>query len=207
MESGKTELAELIACPSCYLLLRRAAPEPGEVARCPRCRGTLARGRRRSIDRSLALATGALICLVVALCCPLLHLASEGRSNSSTIVDGAIALAGEGSPALAILVFGASVAVPLLRLSGLIALLVPLRLGHRPAFLPATYRRLEGLAPWAMLEVYLLGLLVAFVKLGDVADVAAGTALYAFVAFIFLATATQASLDPHLVFGTREEPS
>lgn len=204
MESGAAGLAGLIACRSCDLLVRRAAPAAGRVARCPRCRSTLARGRRASIDHCLALSIAALVCLGIALTTPLLHLASEGRHSSSTIVDGALSLGASGYLALALLVFAASVAIPVMRVVGLIAVLVPLRLGHRPRVLPHAYRHLESLAPWAMLEVYLLGLLVAFVKLGDVADVAPGTALYAFVGFIALATLIQSWLDPHEVFGLAE---
>lgn len=195
-----SELAHLVACGSCDLLLQRAALMPGHVSRCPRCRETLARGRRDPIDRSLALALGGLVCLVIAHSSPLLHLSIEGRSHASTIADGARSLAAEGRVPLALFVFAASVVLPLIRLAGLVAILVPLRLGHHPAFVPVAYRRLEQLAPWAMLEVYLLGLLVAFVKLEDLAHVAPGTAFYGFVALIALAAATSSALDPSVVF-------
>ena len=93
-----------------------------------------------------------------------------------------------------------AILAPLAKLLGMVYVLLPLRLGHRPWALGASYRWLERLHPWAMAEVYMLGVLVAFVKLSQMADIEFSLAFYAFVALIVLSSAANAALDPREVW-------
>ncbi len=101
--------------------------------------------------------------------------------------------------------FGLSFLVPLLRITGMLYILVPLRFGRRPWALAPAFRHLETFMPWAMVEVYMLGILVAIVKLSDFATLELGVAVYAFAALIVLMAATAVTLDPREIWNKVSE--
>jgi len=198
--------APLIACHDCDLLLRPQRLAPGESARCPRCGAVLARGKRDALDRTLALTLAALFCFALANLYPFMTFSLEGRMQENTLMSGVISLARDGLLPLAALIFAASIGVPLLKVLGLLYVLLPIKLGRRPWNLGLSYRVLEFLQPWGMLEVYMLGVLVAITKLSGMATIEMGTAFYAFVALIVLTTAASSSMDPRVVW-ERLEPA
>ncbi len=190
----------LIACPDCDLLHALPRLEPGQKARCQRCDAILAESRRNALDRTLALALAGLVLFVPANIYPLLRLSLEGRAQDMTIFSGALALWEQGLHPLAVFVFAVSIAVPALRLLALLTLLMPLRLGRTPRRLAHMHRLTDFLKPWGMLEVYLLGVIVAFVKLADLATVILGPAFFCFVGLILCTTAASACFDPRLLW-------
>jgi len=196
-----TNAAALIACHECDALLRERPLRPGSQARCPRCGGVLQRGRRNSIDRTLALVMAGLVLFTLANVYPFMTFRLEGREQQSSLVDGAITLWREGLPELGVLVFMTSVGFPLLELLGLLYVLLPLRLGQPPArhFGPV-FRAILAIGPWGMLEVYMLGVLVAIVKLSEMATLTPGIAFWSFCGLIVATTAANAALDPITVW-------
>lgn len=198
----------LIGCPDCGRLYR--APQPNAhrgrrgprfgAARCRRCGATLFRLGRDSIERALGLNAAALIFLVLANSFPLLSFRLEGREQDNTLVSGVFELYRQGLWPLAALVFAVSIAIPLVKLCASVAVLAPLNAGRSPRHGRALFRFVETLHPWAMTEVYLLGLLVAYVKLSDIATVGLGVALFAFVALIVAMIAAEAVLEPRAVW-------
>lgn len=198
--------AALIACHDCDLLLRPQRLAAGECACCPRCGAALARGKRDALDRTLALTLAALVCFALANLYPFMTFSFEGRLQENTLMSGVISLARDGLYPLAALIFAASIGVPLVKIAGLLYVLLPLKLGRRPWNLGLSYRLLEFLHPWGMLEVYMLGVLVAITKLSGMATIALGTAFYAFVALILLTTAASSTMDPRVVW-ERLEPA
>ena len=203
--SQRIDSRGLVACHECDRLHRKPLPGGGQVASCSQCGCTLARGRHRAVDRTLALSIAGLACLIVANLFPFIAFDFEGRSQSTTIFAGVTALAAEGLYGVAALIFVAAIGAPLLKLVGMIYVLLPLRFGKRPYGLATSYRWLERLHPWAMAEVYLLGVLVAFVKLSDMARVELAVAFYAFCALILLSTAANATMDPREVWSQLED--
>ncbi|MBF0128134.1 MAG: paraquat-inducible protein A, partial [Magnetococcales bacterium] len=123
-----------------------------------------------------------------------------GRSQGSTLMGGVEALAGEGMWDLVALVFGTSMLFPFLLLAGLCHILLPLKFGRLPWRMALILRLVNGVTPWAMMGVYLLGVLVAYVKLIAMATVVPGVALYAFFGLILATSAARASLDPRVVW-------
>jgi paraquat-inducible protein A len=194
--------AELVACHACALVHRLPAPmRDGNVAVCTRCGTELYRRVDRSVDRALACHLGALVLFYVANAYPIMVMAVEGRARAATIAEGAVSLWREGMPFVAAVVLLAGTLVPLAKILGGLYALVPVRLGlHHPPALPLVFRWTLRARPWAMMEVYLLGLIVAYVKLGDTATVEIGVAALAFVALILTLVAADANLEPHAVW-------
>jgi paraquat-inducible protein A len=190
----------MIACHECGTVQRlRALPEGG-AARCPRCGATLYRERRESIEHALMLAVAALILFAIANTFPFLTFELEGNADTSTLLTGVRQLYRDGMWPLALLVLLTATVVPLLWLLGTLYVLLPLWLGRLPRGVARVFRATELLRPWAMMEVYLLGVLVAYVKLSDLARLELGVALFAFVGLIVAMIAAEAALEPHEVW-------
>jgi paraquat-inducible protein A len=193
--------ASWIACHECDALVRDRPLRPGSLARCPRCGGLLARGKKNSIDRTLALVLAGLVLFTLANVHPFMTFRLEGREQVSNLVSGALVLWNEGLPELGVLVFMTSIGFPALYLLGLLYVLAPLRLGQRPAsHFGAVFRSILAIGPWGMLEVYMLGVLVAIVKLSEMATLKPGVAFWSFCALIVVTTATNAALDPATIW-------
>ena len=190
----------LIACRECDLMQRAVPLDRGDAAHCARCGAELFRHRPQGLDRALALFIAAAVTFVIANVYPVMELDAKGMESSATILDAARALQEHGMTSVAILVFVTAIAAPALELALLIFVLLPLRLGYVPRTLPLAFRVAHATQQWGMLEVFLLGALVAMVKLKDIATVTPGPALYAMGAFVLLLAAAEASFEPHALW-------
>ncbi len=193
-----------IACHDCDLLHRLGEIPLGSVARCRRCGGVLRKRRPRSIERTLALVIGAAILFGVANAFPFLSFDMKGQEVQTTLVTGVVDLWRQGMPELAALVFLTIFLAPLLQIALLLYVLLPLHRHRVPWKMPQAFRLLRRVEPWSMMEVFMIGILVAIVKLLDMATIEAGLALWAFVLLFVLITAAVASLDPHAVWERAE---
>lgn len=172
----------------------------GRIARCILCEGKLYRHQHGTIDWVLGLVTGALILFAVANLLPFMTLELEGREQASTVMTGIIALYDDGMWPLAAVVFAAAILTPLLKMTTLLYVLLPIKLGRRAWRMATVFRWVEAMQPWSMMEVFLLGIIVAYVKLADLATVGIGVALFAFVGVIILMAAVDIVLDPRQVW-------
>lgn len=195
----------LIACHECDLLHQRQSLPRGGTARCIRCGAKLYSHKRNSLDRVLALTIAGLVLYFVANAYPLLTFKLEAQAQETTLFAGVMALYDQGMWIVAAVVFLTSILVPLLQLIGTLYVILPLKLNRRPWALHLFFRGVLNFKPWAMLEVFMLGILVAFVKLAKMATLIPGTALYAFMALIFVLAASAAALDPHIIWNRLEE--
>lgn len=175
----------LLACPDCDALHRRRTLRLGEKARCIRCGAVLYRHSHLEPGQVLPLVVGALVTYVIANVFPIVDLEIQGQSNSATLFGSILALWGEGRQLVSILVFATTLLFPLVDLLAMLTLLLTFRRG-RPAML---WRFAEALRPWGMIEVFMLGMLVALVKLSHLAHVLPGVALWAFAALTLLMAA------------------
>ncbi len=190
----------LIACHDCDLLQRLpAVHSPGKV-NCARCGATLQRYSRNSLDRSLALAISGLLLFLVSNLLPFLALNAQGRVQDSSLLSSSMILWHEGNIFLGLLVFATTFLFPLFSLVAILYLLAPLKFGKRPRFSIHVFRYLQSTEPWGMLEIFMLATLVAVVKLGDIATVIPGPAMYAFSLLIVVLAALSISLDPQLIW-------
>ncbi len=190
----------VVACHDCGTIHHVIPLPAGEKARCIRCGATLYRGVRDSIGRALGLSLAALFLFVIAQTFPFLTFEMKGLGDTSTLLSGARGLYQQGVWPLAILVFMVATVIPLVKLLASVYVLLPLHLGRRVRFGAQVFRLVELCSPWAMMEVYLLGVIVAYVKLSDFATLRLDIALFAFVALIVLMIAAEATLEPHAVW-------
>jgi paraquat-inducible protein A len=197
----------LIACHECDLLHQRQPLPRGGTAICVRCGAKLYSRKRNSMDRVLALTIAGLVLFFIANAYPLLTFRLQAQAQETTLISGVMALYDQGMWIVAGVVFLTSVFVPLLQLTIMLYLILPLKFNHRPWGLPFWFRVIHGFKPWGMMEVFMVGILVSYVKLAKMATLIPGTALYAFLALIFVLAASAAALDPHIVWGQSEKRS
>jgi paraquat-inducible protein A len=198
--TGQGTAGEVIACHECGTIHRLPAMPDDTVACCVTCGAKIFIRFERSVERTLALYLAALVLFVVGNAFPILTMSIAGQTNASTILDGARALYDAGMWPLALAVGLAGTLLPLAKILGMLAILVPLQLGRRPPWIVAGFRWVERLQAWSMMEVYLLGVIVAYVKLQDLATVHLGVSLYAFVGTIVLMAAADARFEPHAIW-------
>ncbi len=187
-------------CHECGLLQRIPTLPVGGLARCPRCGCKLHRHRPDSLEPALALTVAGVVLFLVANSFPFLSFEMQGQTTETTLATGVLDLYAAGRWELAALVGFTSILAPGLQLALLLAVLVPLKLGRLPAWLAGLFRYARTLDPWGMMDVFMLGILVAVVKLSDMATLVPGTALFAFVVLILVLAWAQAALDPDIVW-------
>jgi len=188
------------ACHECDLLLTGALAPPGQKLVCPRCNATLHRNAKNSIRYTAALSLTGLLLFVPTATLPLMHFSIFALGAENTLLNGVIALFEAGYIWLSSLVLFCSVLAPL----GKFLLLAFICWGSAWAFLDrpvaAAVRWYQHLKEWGMLDVYMLGILVALIKMSDLGKMEVDTGLYCFVAMMLVANLTTLSFDPHAVW-------
>ncbi len=190
----------LIACHECDLLMRKPFLQDGESAECPRCGYELFRHRHRVVRRSLALVIAALLFYVPANFLPIMQLNLLGQTTEDTVWSGVVGLYDSGMQGIAVVVFLSSMAVPLLKLLCQLLVLLSIRLDYGRGYGLLLYRIYHHMREWGMLEVYLMGILVAIVKLMDLADLSLGLGLLCFIALLLVQVWLEVTMSPHQIW-------
>ncbi|MGA8057489.1 MAG: paraquat-inducible protein A, partial [Candidatus Binataceae bacterium] len=167
-----------VACPHCDLLQRLPELAPGASARCPRCDKELSRRREDSLNRTLALTLGAALLYIVANSVPMLGLTIVGRTASTTVIGGAVHLWQNGQQMVAVLVLLTAVIAPALQIGFMLAIVLGAHRERPPRWVGTLLRHHPTTRTWSMIEVMMLGVLVALVKIADYATVIPGVALF-----------------------------
>jgi paraquat-inducible protein A len=189
-----------MACHDCDLVQRIGEIREGRAAQCVRCGATLYKHKRNSLDRTLAWSMAGLVLFVIANTYPFLGFKVGSKIQETTLATGVETLYGQGMWEIAILVFLTTILLPLMQLVGLIVIHLPLKVNRIPYKIPLMLRYLQSIKPWCMVEVFMLAILVSAVKLGKMATLVPGVALYAFMALIFVIAASLATLDSHFIW-------
>jgi paraquat-inducible protein A len=189
--------AALIACHDCDLLQRRVPLPAKASARCPRCGAILYRDLPDSMERTLAFSLASVALLAVANLFPFLTFEMGSLVQLNHLASGVFELFSQGYWQLALLVGFATVVAPALRLALLIFVSSALRFGLRPPGLERALKLAGRLREWAMLDVFLLGAIVAIIKLSDLAQVHLGIGMYAYCGLILTLSAANSLFDPH----------
>jgi len=190
----------LVACHECDLLEYVRPIPPGGAACCRRCGSVLYRSKRDSLNRTVAFALAGLMLFAVANTFPFLAFQMETLRTETTLMTGIRELYAQGMWELAAVVLLTSIVVPGAQLSGLLYVLLPLKFNRVPPQAAPVFRSVQHLQPWSMMEVFLLGILVSVFKLGKMATIVPGLALWSFALLILVLAGATASLDPRIVW-------
>ena len=193
-------IEQLVACHECDLLMRKPVLQDGESAECPRCGYELFSHRHRVVRRSLALVLTALLLYVPANFLPIMQLNLLGQTSQDTVWSGVIGLYESGMQGIAVVVFLCSMAVPLLKLLFQLLVLLSIRMDFGRSYGLLLYRIYHHMREWGMLEVYLMGILVAMVKLMDLADLSLGLGLFCFIALLLVQVWLEVTMSPHQIW-------
>lgn len=173
-------MPSLIVCPACDLVHRGDTGESQAAEgrlRCVRCRAELYRAPSAQVDTAIALAVSALVLFFLANAYPLVEFQVNGATRETNLVGAALGLYRAGHFALGLLVLSTTVAAPLAQILGLLYLLVPLREKRRARRQSTVFRLVVQLRDWTFIEVFMLGAVVALVRLSAFAKVLPGIAL------------------------------
>lgn len=157
--------------------------EVGKQALCPRCNYMLSANRYYAQERIFAFSLSALLFLLLANAFPFLGFSAQGQERTVTLLQSVAILITENFPSLAVLVFAFIIFIPGLFLIGIIYVSSGLTLGR---LLPGMKRILRWsfmLVPWCMGEIFLIGILVSFIKIVAIADIAIGLSFWAYILF------------------------
>jgi paraquat-inducible protein A len=194
----------LTLCHDCGLLTR-LAPLAHE-ANCPRCGARLHFRKPAAIARTWALLIAAVVLYIPANVLPVMYTSSLFGAQRDTILSGVVYLWISGSWSLAILVFVASIAVPMLKILALVFLLLSVQFHStwQPKQRAKIYRVVEFVGRWSMLDIYVITILVALVQFDALATIKAGPAALAFGAVVVLTMFAAMAFDPRLIWDTAE---
>jgi paraquat-inducible protein A len=190
----------IAACPDCDLMQRIPALSSGETARCLRCGRSMAAGKTDPLNRTFAFAVAAAIVLIIANVTPLMGLSAVGRHASTTILGGVLKMWQEGQGITAALVAFCTVVAPTIYITFMLTILIALRKDPAPSWIGRLLRISDVSRTWSMVEVMMLGILVALVKIADLATVIPGIGMFAVFALILLVAAMTVSFDPREVW-------
>jgi len=198
----------LALCPQCHKLNKlRSEAAKREKIQCVRCHGLFYQRKPQSLQYTLAWNIAALIAFIPANLYPIMIIYSLGIGDPSTILSGIGQFIDQGLYPIAVIIFTASIIVPLLKIIGLFLLVYRVHTGVRlrPDKHSKFYHALEFLGPWSMLDVFVVALLVAVVELGFVTSVAAGPAINYFTLTVIFTMLAANSFDPRLLWDKNQD--
>ena len=198
--------ASLLSCHSCNLLSKMSGSHGHAHALCPRCGAPLHQRKANSLTRTWALVIAAFIFYIPANVLPITVVTSLGKTQADTIMSGVIYFVQTGMWPIALVIFVASVAVPLIKLFVLSYLLISVQRKSRwrPEDRTRLYRIAEAVGRWSMVDIFVVTILVALVKLGGLATIDAGPAASYFAAVVVTTIFAAMSFDPRLIWDVME---
>jgi paraquat-inducible protein A len=189
-------MSSVIVCPSCDLAHRVSVAPASKGTRCARCRAPLQRPENGNIDAAIALAICALVLFFLTNAYPLVQIQVNGTTRATTLVGAAMALYDQEHAGLASLVIITTVIGPFLQIVSLLYLLLPLRQAREAPGQNTVFRLLAQVRPWTFIEVFMLGVLVALVRLSAYARVVPGIALWSCVLLMLTLAALTSRTTP-----------
>jgi paraquat-inducible protein A len=193
-------LPQLRECPSCGLLQMVPALVPGTTARCARCPTILRRASAHRLDHIIALTTAALVLLAVMCTTSLMSVETAGIRHVANLFSGPEELVQRSMGPLAAVVLFVTVLAPLGRLAGTLYVLIRAHERYPPRHLRWVFAVAERLRPWSMIEVFLFGVFVAYVKLGDLVTIGLAAGVYALFALTIVLVWIDSALDREKVW-------
>lgn len=177
----------LIACPGCDLLHHRQSLHTGEFARCERCADVLQTRKPHTIDRALAAVLAGIVLLLLSLCLPFMSLSRSGIDSTISVLDAVSSLWMSNMRWLGLMTLGFIVLLPLARLVLLGWVLWRIRFGRKVRrSMKLAFRWALKLEPWAMADIFMVGVVVSLVKISSLANLQVGLAFWSLLALVAL---------------------
>jgi paraquat-inducible protein A len=190
----------MIACHECDLLVTLPALEEKQKAFCPRCGYMLTAKHKDAINRILAFSTSGLLFLALAMSFPFISFSAQGHERVIGLQQSIDILIQEDYTSLALMIYLSIIIIPAVFLAGIFYVYLAIKCGR---LFPATrvvMRTLLTILPWSMVEIFLIGILVSFIKIISLADVSLGLSFWAYVFFTVSLTMVIVHLDKHQVW-------
>jgi paraquat-inducible protein A len=191
-------LPRLTACPHCDLLLQQVKVPVNHTMACPRCGYVLIRRQPGSLDKTLALCITGILLYLPAILLPLLTLEKLGMSEAGNVLQTFLGLYRNEYYFVSFMVLLSAVLLPALLLLLLLVVCVQLRIGRANRFTARFFRLFLHLEEWAMVEVYLLGILVTIFKMNNTTEIFYESGFFFFLALVFVTLGISAVCDRHL---------
>jgi paraquat-inducible protein A len=195
-----TTQPQLRECPGCGLFQTVPALAPGMTAQCLRCPTTLRRTSSHRLDHIIALTVAAFVLLVVMCTTSLMSVETSGIKRTADLFSGPQELVRQDMAPLGAVVIFVTVLAPLARLAGTLYVLIRLHERMPPRNLRRVFALAERLRPWSMIDVFVFGVFVAYVKLGDLVTIGLLTGVYALLALTFVLVWMDSALDREAVW-------
>jgi len=193
--SNSPQPVTVTACHECDLLLQAANVDGRHKACCPRCGAVLYTTRVNSMERTLALSLTGLLLVIPANTLPILTLELLGQSNTNTMINGIYQMTLGGYWWMSALVFFCSILAPIIKLLMLSFISAGYLYNWSHAGVAKALKIYQNLDEWGMFDVYMLGILISFIKMKDMGTLIPGLGLATFVALLVVATACSAVFD------------
>jgi paraquat-inducible protein A len=199
-------MSQIIACAICGKTHAIDSLAPNTVAYCRQCGSAIAKRTPSSLHRTAAFSLAALILYVPANIFPILHLEIYGAVSENTVWDGVVKFYQGGNYVIALIVLLASILIPLLKLLGLFFLVgtTAFSFSRGKKFRAWIYKVIAVVGRWAMLDVFVVAIWVAVVKMGELATVTPGPGLLPFAGVVVFTLLASASFDPQLIWDRQD---
>lgn len=208
-QEGKYDLTTgegLIACPRCDALHVEEELRDGETARCIRCDTVLAKPQAGAFVQIIALSFASIVLLMAAVFFPFLEISRMGFGNATSLFGVAMAFADGVMMPLVMAILAGVVGLPVVRALLLVYTLTPLAKDQPPYRHAATaFRWSEELRPWSMAEIFVIGTVVALVKIGGMANIHLGPAFWSFCALLLVNLASHSFMSQATVWDSLED--
>lgn len=193
----------IAGCHTCGLAVRM--DRQGETE-CPRCGSEVHYRKHNSVNRAWAFLIAAFVMYFPANTEPMMHTTALGSTEGDTIMSGVLYFLSAGDWYLALVIFAASVMLPLLKIIAIAYLLVSIQRGSAVRCEQKTnlYKLAEILGKWSMLDIFVVALMVALIQLGNLTSIHPGAACVAFAAVVILTMIAEMALDPKLIWDQTE---
>ncbi|MCL6414503.1 paraquat-inducible protein A [Aestuariirhabdus sp. Z084] len=195
----------LTACHECDLLLQPAQKKLHQIVRCPRCGYKLYQHKPGSTHNTIALALAGVVFFIPANTLPIMSMELFGQTHIDTMLTGVTRLFDNGHWWISGLVLLCSVIFPLMRLVLALLVLIPLQLGRSSRAQIEAFKLYHHLSSWSMLEVYMIGILVAIIKLANMAMISPGYGLICFTGLMLCTIGLSQTLDEHTTWDLLEK--
>jgi paraquat-inducible protein A len=197
----------LVSCGDCHQLSQWTQAPKGQIAYCSRCGNELHQRKPNSLARTWALVITAMVMYIPANVLPMTLTSALGNVQADTIMSGVIYFIHSGSWEIALVIFSASIFLPFMKFIIIIYLLLTVQMKSlwRPKDRTVLYRLTEAIGRWSMVDIFVVTILIALVKLGFLADIEAGPAALYFGAVVVITMVAAESFDSRLIWDVTED--